>query len=142
MLPLPRPVSRRQSSAAETNIPMYGTITPDPAFPQDNSHPPDDPTSARPWESMASNVVKLNPARIRSYINRLPLFTRGVTLIIIILWFFSLFLKWLPEWGSLIPTQISIWAGTSNVFLPLLERNAHNFLNRSISPKYFPHCSQ
>ena len=53
-----------------------------------------------------------NPNRIRTYILRLPLFTRGVILAILIFWVLELQTVWsVIEWGCLKPSQIGIFSG-------------------------------
>jgi membrane associated rhomboid family serine protease len=53
-----------------------------------------------------------NPTRIRSYILRLPLFTRGVILVVLVFWILELQTVWsVIEWGSLKPSQIGLFTG-------------------------------
>lgn len=53
-----------------------------------------------------------NPQRLRSYILRLPLFTRACILIIVVFWLLELQTVWsVTQWGSLIPKEIGL--GTS-----------------------------
>lgn len=67
---------------------------------------------------MASqNVVQFNPARIRVYLFRLPLFTRLCVLAIVGLWAASLFLRWIPEWGALVPAEVGLATSTFEVKL-------------------------
>jgi hypothetical protein len=50
--------------------------------------------------------------RARSYVLRLPLFTRLIILVIVILWLVGVQSVWnLRQWGALIPDQISIFTG-------------------------------
>ncbi|KAJ9409022.1 hypothetical protein DTO045G8_3197 [Paecilomyces variotii] len=56
--------------------------------------------------------LPFNPARLRSYILRLPLFTRLILLVIIALWILELQTVWsVIQWGSLRPDEISITSG-------------------------------
>lgn len=58
-----------------------------------------------PWGSF-------NPNRLRSYILRLPLFTRIVIILIVLFWIVELQTVWsVTQWGSLIPKEIGL--GTS-----------------------------
>ncbi|RAH74780.1 GPI-anchor transamidase subunit GAA1 [Aspergillus aculeatinus CBS 121060] len=53
--------------------------------------------------------LPFNPSRVRSYILRLPLFTRLVLLAIIVFWLLELQTVWsVKQWGSLIPEEINI----------------------------------
>lgn len=64
-------------------------------------------------------VISIN--RVRSYILRLPLFTRAIILIITLFWLFSLPGVWdIQDWGSLIPNRLSVSAGS---VLPHLTQN-------------------
>lgn len=57
--------------------------------------------------------LPFNPARLRSYILRLPLFTRLILLVIIALWILELQTVWsVIQWGSLKPDEISITSGS------------------------------
>lgn len=50
--------------------------------------------------------------RARSYVFRLPLFTRAMALIIVLLWAFGVQSVWdLRAWGALIPDKISFATG-------------------------------
>lgn len=54
--------------------------------------------------------------RARSYIFRLPLFTRAIILIIIIFWAASLPSIWdIQGWGALVPDKVSFTAGEGPV---------------------------
>lgn len=51
----------------------------------------------------------INPGRIRSYLLRLPLFTRGVILAILFFWILELQTVWsVIQWGALIPQEIGL----------------------------------
>ena len=58
---------------------------------------------------MAPSLSQLNPARIRTYLIRLPLCTRLVISLIILFWLLA-FPKALNivQWGKLTPAQISL----------------------------------
>lgn len=50
-----------------------------------------------------------NPARLRSYILRLPLFTRLVLVVILAFWVLELQTVWsVVDWGALIPNEIGL----------------------------------
>jgi hypothetical protein len=58
-------------------------------------------------------AVPFNPTRLRSYILRLPLFTRAVLLIILAFWLLELQTVWnVVNWGSLIPDEMGIASST------------------------------
>ncbi|KAL3461346.1 Gaa1-like protein [Aspergillus heterothallicus] len=53
--------------------------------------------------------LPFNPSRVRSYLLRLPLFTRLVVLVVILFWLFELQTVWsVVQWGSLIPDEIGL----------------------------------
>lgn len=61
---------------------------------------------------MAPTLPSFSPARLRSYIFRLPLFTRIVLLLIVLFWILGLQSAWnVVQWGALIPQEVSL--GTS-----------------------------
>lgn len=58
---------------------------------------------------MAPTLPSFHPARLRSYIFRLPLFTRIVVLLIVIFWVLELQSAWnVVQWGALIPNEINL----------------------------------
>ncbi|KAI9804150.1 MAG: putative rhomboid protease [Sarcosagium campestre] len=58
---------------------------------------------------MATSFAQFNPTRIRSYVFRLPFFTRVVLLGIIIIWISGLQGIWnIEQWGALIPDEINL----------------------------------
>lgn len=64
---------------------------------------------------MAPSLPSLDVRRLRSYIFRLPLFTRVVLVFIGIFWLLELQQVWdVVQWGSLIPKEITL--GTSRFF--------------------------
>lgn len=71
---------------------------------------------------MASNVTSFSTLRARSYIFRLPLFTRIVLLAIVAAWAASLQPAWdVKQWGALIPDQLS-FTSCEPLSHPLLRR--------------------
>jgi GPI-anchor transamidase subunit GAA1 len=64
------------------------------------------------FRSLPFPTAVFNPNRVRSYILRLPLFTRGVILAVLVFWMLELQTVWsVIEWGSLKPSQIGIFTG-------------------------------
>lgn len=56
--------------------------------------------------------------RARSYIFRLPLFTRAIILVIFVFWILGIPSLWnLRQWGSLIPDQVTFTTGKAEVAL-------------------------
>ena len=56
--------------------------------------------------------LPFNPSRVRSYLVRLPLFTRLVLLVILVFWLLEFQTVWgVVHWGSLIPDECNL--GTS-----------------------------
>ncbi|QKX63377.1 uncharacterized protein TRUGW13939_10547 [Talaromyces rugulosus] len=54
-------------------------------------------------------ALPFSPARLRSYLLRLPLFTRAVLLIIVALWAMELQTVWnIVKWGALIPDEMNL----------------------------------
>lgn len=69
---------------------------------------------------MAPTLPSFSPARLRSYLFRLPLFTRVVLLLIVIFWILELQSVWdVVQWGALYPNEINL--GTSKNAPPRLE---------------------
>lgn len=60
---------------------------------------------------MAQSLLQFNPARIRSYIFRIPLCTRLILVVIFAFWIASLYVPWLRQWAALLPSQVNL--GTS-----------------------------
>lgn len=61
---------------------------------------------------MAPTLPQFNPARLRSYIFRIPLFTRIILLFIAVLWVLELQSAWdVVQWGALVPAKVNL--GTS-----------------------------
>lgn len=62
--------------------------------------------------AMAPTLPQFSPARVRSYIFRLPLFTRIIILLILIFWLLELQSAWnIVQWGALVPAKVNL--GTS-----------------------------
>jgi glycosylphosphatidylinositol transamidase len=58
---------------------------------------------------MALSLPQFNVVRLRSYIFRLPLFTRLIIVLIIALWVVSIQSVWdVQAWGSLIPDETGL----------------------------------
>ncbi|CAI6095444.1 hypothetical protein V2G26_015121 [Clonostachys chloroleuca] len=77
------------------------------------------------------NIRTLNTVRIRSYLFRLPLFTRFALILIVLLWALGLQTIWdLRKWGSLIPSEVSLLAAHRLTTYPLIHLNVfHAALN-------------
>jgi len=80
---------------------------------------------------MAPTLPQFSAARVRSYIFRLPLFTRAVVFIIILFWFLSIQSVWdVPQWGALIPKEIGISTMYRTNTFPLVHAGFfHAFMN-------------
>ena len=62
---------------------------------------------------MPSTIPSFNPARLRSYIFRLPLFTRIILLLIILFWILELQTAWnVTQWGALVPKEVNLGTST------------------------------
>jgi len=58
---------------------------------------------------MPPSLPQFSAARMRSYIFRLPLFTRCIIFVIVLLWLVSLQSAWdVQQWGALIPKEIGL----------------------------------
>ncbi|KAH7129316.1 rhomboid protein 2 [Dactylonectria estremocensis] len=75
------------------------------------------------------SVQSFNALRARSYVSRLPLFTRVIVLVILAFWVagFQSVLD-LQKWGALIPDQISITAAYRLSTFPLIHLNIFHVL--------------
>ncbi|KAE8350866.1 rhomboid protein 2 [Aspergillus coremiiformis] len=75
--------------------------------------------------------LPFNPSRVRSYLLRLPLFTRLVVLVIIVFWLLELQKVWsVIKWGSLIPDEIGIGSMYRLNTYPFIHMGFfHAFLN-------------
>ncbi|KAI8720270.1 Rhomboid protein 2 [Fusarium sp. LHS14.1] len=80
---------------------------------------------------MRPRLQNFNTLRARSYVTRLPLFTRLIVLGIVAAWIASVQSVWdLREWGALIPDQISITSAYRLSTFPLIHLNfIHMILN-------------
>lgn len=64
---------------------------------------------------MAPTLPQFNPARLRSYIFRLPFLTRIFLLLIAIFWILELQSAWdVVQWGALIPMKVNLGTSTFN----------------------------
>ncbi|KAK5957618.1 Glycosyl phosphatidyl inositol protein transamidase complex subunit [Knufia fluminis] len=69
---------------------------------------PPDPPSGLNRQTSSIKVPIPNPARIRSYLFRLPLFTRIILFVILGLWILELQTVWsVIDWGALVPDKVS-----------------------------------
>ncbi|RNJ53814.1 putative rhomboid protease [Verticillium nonalfalfae] len=81
---------------------------------------------------MASSVYSsLNTTRARTFVQRLPLFTRLVILIIFLAWAVGLQSTWdTRQWGSLVPDQLSFTSAYRINTFPFIHVNLiHTILN-------------
>ena len=63
---------------------------------------------------MAPTFPQFNPARLRSYVFRIPFFTRIILLLIILFWILELQTAWdITQWGALVPLQVNLSTSTS-----------------------------
>jgi len=80
---------------------------------------------------MAPTLPQFSAARMRSYIFRLPLFTRGIILVIVALWILSLVpVLDVQQWGALIPKEIGLGTLYRTNTFPLVHAGFfHAFMN-------------
>ncbi|KAH8661414.1 hypothetical protein BGZ60DRAFT_413131 [Tricladium varicosporioides] len=80
---------------------------------------------------MAPSLPQFSAARMRSYIFRLPLFTRSIVVVILLLWVVGIQSAWnVREWGSLIPNEIGLGTMYRTNTFPLVHNGfLHAFLN-------------
>ncbi|KAL5323432.1 hypothetical protein ACEPPN_007968 [Leptodophora sp. 'Broadleaf-Isolate-01'] len=80
---------------------------------------------------MAPSLPQFSAARMRSYIFRLPLFTRGIILVIVLLWIAGMQSVWdVQKWGSLIPEEIGLSSMYRTNTFPLVHAGFfHAFMN-------------
>lgn len=58
---------------------------------------------------MAPTLPQISPARIRSYLLRLPFLTRVVLLLLVVFWLLELQSIWnVVQWGALIPQEVGL----------------------------------
>ena len=63
---------------------------------------------------MAPTLPQFNPARLRSYVFRIPFFTRIILLLIMFFWILELQSAWdITQWGALVPLQVNLSTSTS-----------------------------
>lgn len=76
-----------------------------------------DEMSSSSAQPSALSAFSFNISSLRSYIFRLPLFTRAVLLIIVICWLLELQSLWdVVTWGALIPNETNISTRTNISF--------------------------
>ena len=64
---------------------------------------------------MAPTLPQFNPARLRSYVFRIPLFTRIILLLILLFWILEFQTAWdIAQWGALVPLQVNLGTSTSS----------------------------
>ncbi|KAL2072333.1 hypothetical protein VTL71DRAFT_11676 [Oculimacula yallundae] len=80
---------------------------------------------------MAPSLPQFSAARMRSYIFRLPLFTRGIILVIVLLWIAGMQSVWdVQKWGALIPEEIGLSSMYRTNTFPLIHAGFfHAFMN-------------
>jgi len=80
---------------------------------------------------MAPSLPQFSAARMRSYVFRLPLFTRLIILVIILLWIASYQSVWdVVQWGALIPDEIGLSTMYRTNTFPLIHAGFfHTFMN-------------
>lgn len=63
---------------------------------------------------MAPTLPHFNPARLRSYVFRIPFFTRIILLLIILFWLLEFQTAWdIAQWGALVPLEVNLGTSTS-----------------------------
>ncbi|KAJ2897847.1 rhomboid protein 2 [Zalerion maritima] len=80
---------------------------------------------------MAPNIAGFSTLRARSYVFRLPIFTRLVIALILLFWVLTLQSAWdVRQWGSLIPSTINFQTMYRTNTFPLIHLNLlHVLLN-------------
>ncbi|RDW94051.1 rhomboid protease family protein RBD2 [Aspergillus mulundensis] len=75
--------------------------------------------------------LPFNPSRVRSYVLRLPLFTRLVILAILVFWLLELQTVWsVVQWGALIPDELGLKTMYRTNTYPFIHNGFfHAFLN-------------
>lgn len=66
---------------------------------------------------MAFSFFTFNPARLRTFVFRLPFATRLLLLAIVALWIASIPVSWLQEWAALIPSKVGLQSSMWILFL-------------------------
>ncbi|KAK3376016.1 GPI transamidase-like protein [Lasiosphaeria ovina] len=79
----------------------------------------------------STNAVSFNTSRVRSYVFRLPLFTRAVIIVIVAFWVIGVQSLWdVRTWGALIPDEIGITTLYRLNTFPFIHLNAfHAIMN-------------
>ena len=91
---------------------------------------------------MASMLPQFNLGRTRSYMFRLPLFTRLIITLIVAFWVVSIQSVWdVRAWGSLIPQETGVATCTDSfccdaLYVPLSGARAADMLHYSIQDEY------
>ncbi|KAI9788623.1 MAG: putative rhomboid protease [Peltula sp. TS41687] len=82
-----------------------------------------------------ASALRYNPARLRSYLYRLPLATRAILLFVLIFWLASLLgSRWwdVVRWGALIPDKVTLTSWRDSVYrlstFPLIHANVIHVL--------------
>ncbi|KAL8854045.1 MAG: hypothetical protein Q9221_001168 [Calogaya cf. arnoldii] len=80
---------------------------------------------------MAPTIPSLDVRRLRSYVFRLPLFTRIVLVFVVVFWILELQKVWnVVQWGALIPKEVNLRTMYRLNTYPLIHRNfLHAFFN-------------
>ncbi|KAL8658946.1 MAG: hypothetical protein Q9226_000684 [Calogaya cf. arnoldii] len=80
---------------------------------------------------MAPTIPSLDVRRLRSYVFRLPLFTRIVLVFVVVFWILELQKVWnVIQWGALIPKEVNLRTMYRLNTYPLIHRNfLHAFFN-------------
>ena len=64
---------------------------------------------------MAPTLPQFNPARLRTYVFRIPLFTRIVLILITLFWILEFQSKWdVAHWGALVPLEVNLSTSTTS----------------------------
>jgi hypothetical protein len=94
--------------------------------------------------NMAPSLPQFSAARIRSYIFRLPLFTRAIIFVIIALWVVGMQSIWdVQQWGALIPKEIGLSTSQFHSYCGHLQRGLSNssWLISSLCSVSYQHIS-
>lgn len=84
---------------------------------------PSNPPAGSNRQTSSIKIPIPNPARIRSYLFRLPLFTRVILLVILGLWALELQSVWsVIDWGALIPNEVGLGSMYRLNTYPLVHR--------------------
>ena len=62
---------------------------------------------------MAPTLPHFNPSRLRTYLFRIPLFTRIALILITLFWILEFQSKWdVAQWGALVPLEVNLSTST------------------------------